>query len=115
MKAETINMAIVLIWRADMPRDKRFTLLGLMIIVLVLGAVAGVVDAPSRGCKTNIDTMNSQIELFYANTGAWPTDLAAVTGSTSYFPDGAPTCPVSGAVYPATLVNNRVDDSGHSH
>ncbi len=105
-------------------RVKAFTLVELMIVVLILGALAaiavprimgGSVAAKANGCKTNIDMINSQIELYYANTGGWPATLDVVTGSTSYFPDGAPTCPVSSGTYSNTLVNNRVDASSHSH
>ncbi|MHC4705846.1 MAG: competence type IV pilus major pilin ComGC [Planctomycetota bacterium] len=105
-------------------KAKAFTLVELMIVVLILGALAaiavprimgGSAAAKANGCKTNIDTINSQIELYYANNGAYPADLTTVTNNTAYFPDEVPTCPMTGAEYPATLVNNRVDDSGHSH
>ena len=95
-----------------------------MIVVLILGALAaiaiprimgGSAAAKANGCKTNIDTLNCQIELYYANNGAYPADLTAVSTNVAYFPDEVPTCPMTGAAYPATLVNNRVDDSGHSH
>ncbi|MHC4167550.1 MAG: competence type IV pilus major pilin ComGC [Planctomycetota bacterium] len=103
---------------------KAFTLVELMIVVLILGALAaiavprimgGSAAAKANGCKTNIDTINSQIELYYANNSAYPADVAAITGDVNYFPDGAPTCPVSGGAYAAVLVNNRVDTTGHSH
>jgi competence protein ComGC len=95
-----------------------------MIVVLILGALAaiavpriigGAAAAKANGCKTNIDLINSQIELYYANNSAWPADLDDLTGDTDYFPDGEPTCPVSDATYANVLVNNRVDASAHGH
>ncbi len=101
-----------------------FTLVELMIVVLILGALAaiavpritgGATVAKANACKTNIDMINSQIELYYANNSSWPSNLDDLTGDTSYFPDGEPTCPVTDATYANGLVNNRVNDSGHSH
>lgn len=103
---------------------KGFTLVELMIVVLILGALAaiaipriigGAVTAKKNACYTNIDTINSQIELYYATNSAWPTNLTTVTTDTNYFPDGVPTCPVTDAAYPSALDNNRLDDTDHSH
>jgi prepilin-type N-terminal cleavage/methylation domain-containing protein len=107
-----------------MQTKKGFTLVELMIVVLILGALAaiaipritgGAATAKANACKTNIDLINSQIELYYATYSAWPADLEVITKDTDYFPDGEPVCPVSGSAYPKDLVNNRLDDSGHSH
>ena len=103
---------------------KGFSLVELMIVVLILGALAaiavprilgGATQAKINACATNIDLINSQIELYYANEGAYPTDLAALTADTDYFPDGAPVCPF-GVAYANTLTaTNRLDTTGHSH
>ena len=95
-----------------------------MIVVLILGALVsiaiprisgGTVSANANVCKTNIDIMNSQIELYYSHNGTWPADLAEVTKDEDCFPDGEPKCPITKAKYPKVLVNNRVDTSGHAH
>jgi prepilin-type N-terminal cleavage/methylation domain-containing protein len=107
-----------------MRTKKGFTLVELMIVVLILGALAaiaipritgGAATAKANACATNIDLINSQIELYYATNSAWPTSLQTVTADTDYFPDGQPVCPVTNSTYPNTLVNNRVDASSHSH
>ncbi|MHC4192773.1 MAG: competence type IV pilus major pilin ComGC [Planctomycetota bacterium] len=101
-------------------KSKGFSLVELLIVVLILGALAaiaiprimgGATSAKVNACKTNIDTINSQIELYYANEDAWPASVAALTGDPNYFPDDAPVCPF-GDAYSLTG-NNRV--AAHSH
>ncbi len=102
-------------------RKNGFTLVELMVVVLILGALAFVAvprigesttTAKANACKTNVDLLNSQLELVYATDGAWPATLAALTSDLDYFPDGAPTCPFE-TPYVYSTTTHRV--AAHSH
>jgi len=83
---------------------KGLTLIELLIVVIILGALAAIAiprmsqssdTAKTRACQTNVDTINTQIELYYANNGSWPT-LTTFLADPNYFPDGSPVCPAGG-------------------
>ena len=110
---------------AKMRNKNGVTLVELLIVVLILGALAAIAiprltqsadTAKKNTCATNIDIINSQIELYAAeNDNIYPANLEVITNSITYFPDGPPQCPVTDANYPSALVNNRVDRSAHNH
>mgnify|MGYP000861116737 FL=1 len=104
-----------------MSGKRAFTLVELLVVVMILGALAaiavprmisGATNAKINACETNVDLLNSQIELYYANKGVWPADLKTVTEDEEYFPDGPPGCPF-GTAYLYSTTTHRV--SSHTH
>lgn len=85
---------------------KGVTLIELLLVIVILGALVAIAiprmrqsaqNARVNACATNIEIMNSQIEMYAGdNNGSYPPTLATITGDPNLFPDGAPTCPLEG-------------------
>ena len=76
--------------RHSAARDAGFTLVELLIVIVVLGILSGIVlfgvarfraDANVAACKADVATVNVAADAFDAQTGNYPTTVAAlVTG-----------------------------------
>ena len=91
--------------------------------LLILGALAAIAiprisqsaeSARISACRTNVDLINSQIELYYANKGEWPEKLDDVVKDPEYFPDGPPACPVDETAYSYDDKTHHVAEHDHS-
>jgi prepilin-type N-terminal cleavage/methylation domain-containing protein len=100
-----------------------FSLMELLAVVVILGLIATLVlprviggtdTAKDKTCYYNRAEINITGEQYYLHTGNWPAaDLSDIAADPSYFPDGLPTCPVSGQPYRIDPTTHRV--VGHTH
>ena len=107
------------------PRTRKdVTLIEMFVVVLILAALSTIAiprisqsatKAKSKACQTNIDIINSTLELYNADNGSYPTSLSTITESIDYFPDGAPACPIDGSNYTMDPTTHRVDTTDHLH
>ena len=99
--------------------SRAFTLIEIVVVVLILGVLAtisiprmnqGNESSRIRACQTNVDLLNSRIEVYYIDNQQWPLNLNKVVKD--YFPDGTPECPF-GTNYDYDKDRHRV--LKHSH
>ena len=85
-----------------------FTLVELMVIVAIVSILAAIAlpristsatTAKQNACATNIDSINTQIEIYRATNGSWPADLDTIVDDANFFPDGAPSCDLPSGAY----------------
>ena len=101
---------------------KGLTLIELLIVVIILGALAAIAipriststtTAKQSACDTNVDTLNTAIEMYKIDQGSYPTALTDVTNDPNYFGSGdVPACPY-GDPYVYSTTTHRV--TAHSH
>jgi len=100
-----------------------FSLLELIAVIAILGAIATVIVTRVAGntdaadiaaCHVYKGDIEIQAELWNHNTGAWPAvNLATIGVDWNYFPEGLPTCPVDDTAYTIDTATGLV--VGHSH
>lgn len=93
--------------------DSGFTLIELVIVILILGVLAGVVVFSVRGindrgevaaCKTEIRTVETAVEAFYANTNDYPNAMTDLTTGDNQFLHSDPEYVALAAANDGTLV-----------
>lgn len=109
-----VNRIPAMNWRQQ--NRAAFSLMELLAVVAILGILAALIVprvvggsdvAKDKSCLHNRTEINITVEQFYLHTGTWPaSDLSDIGSDPSYFPDGLPTCPVSGQPY-------RLDPTTH--
>jgi prepilin-type N-terminal cleavage/methylation domain-containing protein len=100
------------------PNRAAFSLKELLAVVAILGLLAALIVprisggndvAKEKTCVHNRTELNITVEQYYLHTGTWPAnDLSDIGADVNYFPDGLPTCPVTGAPYRIDPTTHRV-------
>ena len=67
--------------------------------------------AKLKSCNHNRAEINSAIERYSVSNGSFPTNLSDLE-TLDYFPEGIPTCPLTGSAYALNSTINRVE--GHT-
>jgi prepilin-type N-terminal cleavage/methylation domain-containing protein len=99
-----------------------FSLIELLAVVTILGIIAALVLprvvtnndlAKEKACAHNRTEINISVERYYIHNGVWPAnDLSDIAADPDYFPEGLPTCPVTGAAYQIDGTTHRLQ--GHT-
>ena len=107
--------------RPTMPHERSrtaFSLMELLAVVVILGVIAALIVprlisgadvAKEKACYHNRAEINITVERYYMHNDVWPAnDLSNIAADPNYFPDGLPTCPVSGQAYRLDPATHRV-------
>ncbi len=91
------------------------TILGIIAAIIVPRVTASTYNAKTRTCEYNCGHINAAIERYRLNTGNWPSADLNEIDADPYFPEGLPTCPVSGATYTLDTTGDRNRVNGHTN
>ncbi len=88
-----------------MIRRKGVTLIELLIVVMILGVLAGLAiprigksseNAKQATCDQNVNIINEAIERYYIDNEEYPKSLNKILKNDDFFPHGEPECPFGG-------------------
>ncbi|MEO0531421.1 MAG: prepilin-type N-terminal cleavage/methylation domain-containing protein [Planctomycetota bacterium] len=102
-----------------------FSLMELLAVVTILGIIAAIIvprvttsaeTAKQKTCNHNCAHIASAVERYRQETDNWPSaNLVELDGVHDYFPDGIPTCPVSGNAYKLDTTGDLYRVDGHTN
>ena len=91
----------------------------LLAVVTILGIIAAIIvprvavssdTAKQKVAAHSKATINSAVERWYVEKGAWPANnLSDIGADTNYFPDGVPVNPVDGSAYTLNAATHHVN------
>ena len=105
-------------------RDKGFTLVELLIVIVILGILAGIVvfavgsmttNAKTTGCKAEKVTLTHALETYKAFVGTYPTAAAAGGGAhvaLDLLDGNAATVPSFGTLLKSVPADYTIDNAG---
>jgi prepilin-type N-terminal cleavage/methylation domain-containing protein len=100
-------------------KNAAFSLLELIAVVAILGLIASLIlprvststtKAKQKTCFHHRAQINTAVEMYYLENSEFPAALSDID-TPDAFPDGIPTCPVSGVAYLLNATTHRVQ--GH--
>ena len=93
--------------------------LELLAVVTILGIIAAIIvprvamssdTAKAKVAAHHKATINSAVERWYVEKGAWPAaDLSDIGADLNYFPSGIPTNPVDNSAYTINATSHHVN------
>jgi len=116
---------------------KGFTLVELMVVLVIIGIIVAFVVpstlrairiAQSKDCANNIRTLETAVQMYFADNRVWPNGIKELIGTPAYLPDSngngtsdpgdIPVCPITGQQYnlivnPATGNRDTINRQGH--
>ncbi len=108
---------------STMNTRRALSLLEMLAVAVILGIIAVIIlprvmtsskVSKEKTCYSNRAEINSAVERYYLSKGVWPANnLSNIRADKSFFPEGIPTCPVSGRQYRLNRTTHRV--IGHTN